>query len=105
MMKPYEINVIGPLLILFYTVPVGMSECSGPQMTNTKDCQRVGSIGKTFPGFETRLDTTAAKATTIKAKLNQEDKDKVGVLGDPGEICMRGRHVMMGYYGQSNVMM
>ena len=33
----------------------GMSECSGPQLTNTMEAQQIGAIGKSFPGFHTLL--------------------------------------------------
>lgn len=32
-----------------------MSECSGPQLTNTMEEQQIGAIGKSFPGFHTEL--------------------------------------------------
>ena len=32
-----------------------MSECSGPQLTNTMEEQQIGAIGKSFPGFHTKL--------------------------------------------------
>ncbi|XP_054005975.1 very long-chain-fatty-acid--CoA ligase bubblegum isoform X2 [Hylaeus anthracinus] len=58
----------------------GMSESSGPHSMCTNYEYRLGSIGKTLPGFET--------------KLNKPD-----AVGE-GEICMRGRHVFMGYLGE-----
>jgi len=51
----------------------GMSESTGPHTLNTADAQMAGSIGKTMKGVETRIDPVS------------------------GEICMQGRHVMMGY--------
>jgi len=51
----------------------GMSESTGPHTLNTADAQMAGSIGKTMKGVETRIDPAS------------------------GEICMQGRHVMMGY--------
>ena len=52
----------------------GMSETSGPQISNSSRGQKIGKIGLTLPGFHSRLDATR-----------------------DGEICMRGRNVMMGY--------
>ncbi len=62
-----------------------MSECSGPQLTNTPENQRFASIGKSFPGFETKIEKV-------------ENSDEINE-DDGGEICMRGRNVMMGYLG------
>lgn len=53
----------------------GMSECSGPQTTNLKNQQRVGSIGKDIVGFHTKIDPVE------------------------GEIRLKGRNIMMGYLG------
>ncbi len=53
-----------------------MSECSGPHTGNTGRAQKVGSVGRTMPGFRSRVDP------------------------DTGELLIRGRHVMMGYLGK-----
>ena len=45
---------------------------SGPHTLNTEDAQMAGSIGKTMKGVETRIDP------------------------ETKEICLQGRHVMMG---------
>lgn len=58
----------------------GMSECSGPQLSNSNQCQRAGSIGKTLEGFQTKIS-----------------KDKAVDSDGGGEIRMKGRNVMMGY--------
>lgn len=58
----------------------GMSESSGPQTACIPAHFAVGSCGTTIPGAETKLDHDASR-------------DKPG----QGEICFRGRHIMMGY--------
>lgn len=55
----------------------GMSECSGPHIMNTLNHFRTGSVGKNSSFYQTKLE-----------KPNAEGH---------GEICMRGRHVFMGY--------
>ena len=60
----------------------GMSECSGPQLSNTNSEQKLGTIGKTLDGFHTKIKP-----------CENEDEQK------GGEICMRGRNIMMGYLG------
>lgn len=59
----------------------GMSECTGPQTFNYPGHVRLGSVGKSFPGTELRL----------------EDCDAEG----NGEIVYRGRHIMSGYLNDS----
>ena len=58
----------------------GLSECTGPHSTNKDgiDGTRFGTVGSPLSGVETRID------------------DPDPATGD-GEICMRGRHVFMGY--------
>jgi len=60
----------------------GMSECSGPQLSNTYENQKLGTIGKELAGFHNK----------IKPVQNDEVRGE-----NSGEICARGRHVMMGY--------
>jgi long-chain-fatty-acid--CoA ligase ACSBG len=57
----------------------GMSECSGPHLSNTYKVQKLGSIGKELPGWETKI------------------AGEKGKKASKGELCMKGRHVMMGY--------
>jgi len=58
----------------------GMSECSGAHTLSKATDFQIDSIGRTVPGAET--------------KLHNPDAD------GQGEICMRGRHVLMGYLGE-----
>lgn len=57
----------------------GLSECSGPHTTNCplRQIVRLGSIGMPIPGVSTKLDQTTADGQ--------------------GEVCLGGRHVLMGY--------
>ncbi len=57
----------------------GMSECTGPHMSNTYQVQKLGTIGKELPGFQNKIADAKGQPTTR------------------GELCMKGRHVMMGY--------
>eukprot|EP00227_Mantoniella_beaufortii_P011486 CAMPEP_0197602944 /NCGR_PEP_ID=MMETSP1326-20131121/38221_1 /TAXON_ID=1155430 /ORGANISM="Genus nov. species nov., Strain RCC2288" /LENGTH=658 /DNA_ID=CAMNT_0043170385 /DNA_START=73 /DNA_END=2049 /DNA_ORIENTATION=- len=58
----------------------GMSENSGPQNSGQNGYFQAGSCGRQMPGVETKIDHLASR-------------DKPG----EGEVCFRGRHVMMGY--------
>jgi long-subunit acyl-CoA synthetase (AMP-forming) len=51
----------------------GMTECSGPATFSKPDRFRVGSAGVAIPGTEVRVTAE-------------------------GEVCMRGRHVFLGYF-------
>mmetsp|Transcript_3967 Transcript_3967/g.5174 ORF Transcript_3967/g.5174 Transcript_3967/m.5174 type:complete len:707 (-) Transcript_3967:26-2146(-) len=58
----------------------GMSECTGPSTIGVPSATRVGTVGPAIPGVEIKLDHEAGR-------------DKPG----HGEICYRGRNIMMGY--------
>jgi long-chain-fatty-acid--CoA ligase ACSBG len=58
----------------------GMSENTGPQNVCKTDYFKAGSCGIPIPGTEIKLD-------------NVKGRDKEG----EGEVCFRGRHVMIGY--------
>jgi long-chain-fatty-acid--CoA ligase ACSBG len=58
----------------------GMSECTGPATLDLPDRTKNGSVGPALPGIEIKLD-------------HVEGRDKP----NEGEICYRGRNVMMGY--------
>ena len=60
----------------------GMSECSGPQLSNTFERRKLGSVGDSLVGFNTKI-----------GDIEDDGKGKTS----EGEICMRGRNVMMGY--------
>ena len=55
----------------------GMSECTGPQSMCYHNKYKLGSVGVILPGCENRLS----------------EPDQKG----EGEVCMWGRHCMMGY--------
>jgi long-chain-fatty-acid--CoA ligase ACSBG len=58
----------------------GMSECTGPQTTCWVGYNKCGSVGVSLPGCELQID-------------HVDGRDKPA----EGEICFRGRHIMMGY--------
>merc|ERR1712117_583148 len=58
----------------------GMSECTGPHLSNTYQVQKLGTIGKELPGWLNKIADESGKNSSAK-----------------GELCMMGRHVMMGY--------
>lgn len=58
----------------------GMSESSGPQNTCRYNYKKFGSCGVPIAGTEVKID-------------HVQGRDKEG----EGEVCFRGRHIMMGY--------
>ena len=58
----------------------GMSENTGPQSCGQNAYFKVGTCGRMLPGVEVKID-------------HDPSRDKPG----EGEVCFRGRHVMMGY--------
>jgi len=58
----------------------GMSECTGATTASTAATHQFGSVGPPIGPAEVRIDEVAGR-------------DKPG----EGEICYRGRHIMMGY--------
>lgn len=64
------------LNVLLYEM-YGMSETTGPHTLNLPEGCKIGTVGRTMHGVETRLDNPDGKGN--------------------GEICMRGRNIFMGY--------
>lgn len=60
----------------------GMSECTGPASMEVYDRMRIGSVGITLCGVQNRI--------------YNPDNDGIG------EVCMKGRHVFMGYLSQED---
>jgi len=58
----------------------GMSENAGPQTCGQNAYFRAGTCGRVIPGVEIKID-------------HEPSRDKPG----EGEVCFRGRHIMMGY--------
>jgi acyl-CoA synthetase (AMP-forming)/AMP-acid ligase II len=67
---------------------LGMTETGSVNLLSGDDTDqpeyRRGSFGKPAPGFET--------------KIVDPDADEIVTSGDVGELCVRGPHVMQGYY-------
>lgn len=73
--KQYFMSLDLPILEAF-----GMSESGGAHCVSTSDQFNLQTIGKPLPGVETLI-------------LNKDENGH-------GEICMRGRHVFMGYINE-----
>ena len=73
-LKKYFMSLDLPIMEAF-----GMSETGGAQTVTAPDCYNFDTIGKSLAGTETII-------------INPDDRGH-------GEICMKGRHVFMGYVG------
>lgn len=73
--KKYFMSLDLPIMEAF-----GMSETCGAHSLTTADSYNFATIGKSLSGVETRIDKPDERGH--------------------GEICMRGRHILMGYVGE-----
>jgi len=82
-------QVIDDMHMSDITIGYGMTE-TGPLSTQTLPSDpielRVGTVGRTLPHTE--------------IKIVDED-EKIVALGEPGDLCVRGYNVMLGYWGDS----
>lgn len=69
----------------------GMSECTGATTWSTDECHVWGSCGYIIPGVEVKIFNE-------KGEECPRSKDIFAATdAEQGEICFRGRHIMMGY--------
>lgn len=73
--KKYFMSLDLPIMEAF-----GMSETCGAHSLTTADSYNFATIGKSLSGVETKIDKPDERGH--------------------GEICMRGRHILMGYVGE-----
>ena len=72
------------------TIGYGMTE-TGPLSTQTSPDDpidlRVGTVGKVLPHTEVKI---------------VDENDQIVALNEPGELCVRGYNVMLGYWGDGS---
>jgi len=65
----------------------GMSECTGATTWSTDDAHVWGSCGWAMPSAE----------VSIRKPISDGASSEECKVGEDGEVCYRGRHIMMGY--------
>mmetsp|Transcript_34994 Transcript_34994/g.64810 ORF Transcript_34994/g.64810 Transcript_34994/m.64810 type:complete len:764 (-) Transcript_34994:494-2785(-) len=73
----------------------GMSECSAPTTISTDETHEWGSCGYPMPGIEFKILKEGKDGEYVEVK---RAKDLFSATEEEqGELCFRGRHIMMGY--------
>ena len=74
----------------------GMSECTGATTWSTDECHLWGSCGYAMTGTEVAI-FQIDELTGVKTAVPLADDFFSPAEATQGEICYRGRHIMMGY--------
>jgi len=81
----------------------GMSECCGQATGNIKECFQFGSVGQTFAGTEVRVFHVDENNVNVKTEAPRAKDPFHPTEDEQGELCYRGRHIMMGYYANPSL--
>ena len=75
----------------------GMSENTGATTWSTNECHVWGSCGYEIPGTEVKVFRVAEDGSGSKTECPRADDLGKLTEDEKGEVCFRGRHVMLGY--------
>jgi len=76
----------------------GASECGGASTGNNSHVHQFGTVGQCLPGMEVRVFHVNDNDVNVKTEAPTTSDIFNPSDGHQGEICFRGRHVMLGYY-------
>jgi len=79
----------------------GMSESVGLTTCCTPAKNLFGTVGHCMPGIEVKVFKTGPKGENVEVPCCRPDQPVVPEEMQ-GELCYRGRHIMMGYMGNPN---
>merc|ERR1712241_547173 len=77
-----------------------MSESAGLMTMTSPTRNRFGSVGHQLTGFETKVFRTGPNGENIEVPRCKPGA--VATEDEQGEVCSRGRHIMMGYMANPN---
>jgi len=81
----------------------GMSECTGATTISTDQAHVWGSCGWEMPGMEVKAFKVDPSDVNKKDLVPRAEDTTVTDEAFMGELCYRGRHIMMGYLAQPDL--
>jgi long-chain-fatty-acid--CoA ligase ACSBG len=75
-----------------------MTECTGVTTGNNEDTHMWGTVGQNIPGVEVRIFKVDERDVNNVVECPKSLNGFAPSEAEQGEVCYRGRHIMLGYY-------